>query len=202
MGAVIEWGVAECCLEGEEKSGDSYVVRPFPNGVLVAVLDGAGHGKEASAAAKTAVDILAANPQDGVIALIKRCHEVLRKTRGVVMSLASFNEIEAVMTWSGVGNVEGILVRPSNHQPPESLLLRAGLIGHQISTLHAAMMPVAAGDTLVFATDGIRGGFKVAADPKTKPQQVAGRILAENCKGNDDALVLVARYIGADRKNP
>jgi hypothetical protein len=170
--------------------------------VLVAVLDGIGHGEEASVAAKTAGDILEANAQDNIISLLKRCHEVLRGTRGVVMSLASFNGVQGVMTWTGVGNVEGLLLRSNNTHPhQESLLLRAGLVGHQLPALQASMTPVAVGDTLIFTTDGIRNGFNVAGRLKNPPQKIANQILSEESKGNDDALVLVARYVGSERKN-
>lgn len=198
---VIDWGVAHAALAGQPKSGDCHVVKPFPNGALVAVLDGIGHGEEACAAAEAAVDLLAANAQDHIISLLKRCHEVLRGTRGAVMSLASINSVEGVMTWSGVGNVEGLLVR-SDHGTPqrESLLLRAGVLGHQLPALKAAVIPVQTGDTLIFTTDGIRGGFNYASRLKQPPEQIAKQILSEESKGNDDALVLVARYVGADRR--
>ena len=204
MGAVIEWGVAQTALGGQPKSGDCHVVRSFPNGALVAVLDGIGHGEEASAAAKTAAGVLEVNAQDNIISLLKRCHEALRGTRGAVMSLASFNGVEGVMTWTGVGNVEGLLLRSNNTHPhQESLLLRSGLVGHQLPALQASMTPVAAGDTLIFTTDGIHNDFKVEQRHlKNSPQQMASRIISEASKGNDDALVLVARYVGPDRQNP
>ncbi|HEY2990781.1 MAG TPA: SpoIIE family protein phosphatase [Candidatus Binatia bacterium] len=199
--SVIDWGVAHAAFGGEPKSGDSHLVQPFPNGVLVGVLDGIGHGEEACAVAETAVGILAARPGDSIISLLKRCHEALRGTRGVVMSLASFNGNEGVMTWSGVGNVEGLLMHPDHATPQrESLLLRGGVVGHQLPALQAAVVPLTAGDTLIFTTDGIRGGFNVAPQLKNPPQKIADHILSEASKGNDDALVLVARYTGAERQ--
>jgi negative regulator of sigma-B (phosphoserine phosphatase) len=200
--AVIDWGVARAALGGNPKCGDGHVVQPFRNGVLVAVMDGLGHGDEACRAAETAVKMLAAHAEENIISLLKRCHEALRGTRGAVMSLASFNRIEGVMTWSGVGNVEGILLRADHGNPQrESLLLRGGVVGHQLPALVPAIMPVTAGDTLIFTTDGIRNGFNLAGHLKNPPQKIANQILSEESKGNDDALVLVARYVGSERKN-
>ena len=68
----IEWDVAQATLKGENKSGDGYLVKPFAKNVLVAVVDGLGHGDEAAAAAKIAVDVLDANAHDSVISLFKR----------------------------------------------------------------------------------------------------------------------------------
>ena len=47
--------------------------------------------------------------------------------------------------------------------------------------------------------DGIGSGFTRGAEPRATPQQIAERILAEHGKGTDDALVLVARYLGGPR---
>jgi phosphoserine phosphatase RsbX len=55
---------------------------------------------------------------------------------------------------------------------------------------------VGAGDTLVFATDGISGDFLADVSAREEPQRLADQILARHGKGTDDALVLVARYLG------
>jgi hypothetical protein len=198
---VVDWGVAQAALGGHPKSGDCHLIMPFSGGVLVAAMDGIGHGDEACRAAETAAGILAARAGDNIIALLKRCHEALRGTRGAVMSLASFSA-EGVMTWSGVGNVEGLLLRADHAGPPrESLLLRAGVVGRQLPALQASVVPVTAGDTLIFTTDGIRGGFNsIAPLMHHPPQQIADQILARDSKGTDDALVLVARYLGREPK--
>lgn len=198
--AVLDWGVAHAALGGNPKCGDCHVVQPFPDGALVAVLDGIGHGDEACRAAECASDVLVAHPKENIVALLKRCHETLRGTRGAVMSLASFNGAVGMMTWAGVGNVEGLLLRADHGNPQrESLLLRAGVLGHQLPALFAAAIPVAPGDTLIFATDGIRQGFNAAPLLKRPPQKIASQILSEDAKGNDDALVLVARYVGPEK---
>jgi hypothetical protein len=57
-------------------------------------------------------------------------------------------------------------------------------------------MPVAPGDMLVLSTDGIRPGYFDLLGTEASPQELAGRILEEYGKGTDDALVLVARYLG------
>ena len=127
---LIEWGVAVQPLEGEAESGDQYVVQPFPKGVLVAAVDGLGHGPEAAAAARSAVAILKDYAHEPVISLLRRCHERLIRTRGVVMSLASFNALDSTMTWLGVGNVEGLLLRAdvAANPPRENVLLRSGVV--------------------------------------------------------------------------
>jgi serine phosphatase RsbU (regulator of sigma subunit) len=183
---------------GEAACGDVAVVRPFRRGALVAVIDGLGHGEEAAHAARLAAAELEAHAPESVIALIRRCHAALRGTRGVVMSLASFNAQDDTMTWLGVGNVEGLLVRAASGPEPlrETVLLRGGVVGYELPPLQAFVVPVAPGDSLVFATDGVRNEFTagVSANGKTAPQ--AEDLLSRYAGETDDALVLVARYMG------
>jgi serine/threonine protein phosphatase PrpC len=194
----IEWGVATRALPGETESGDLHLVAPFAEGVLIAVMDGLGHGTEAAEAARNAAAALALEPYDTVTSLMQRCHSALRKTRGVVLSLASIDATANLMTWVGVGNVDGTLYHIEPFKPPkrESMPRRGGVVGYQMPSLRATTLPVTPGDTLIFATDGIGNDFSAEALLALHPQQTANHILGRHAKESDDALVLVARYLG------
>jgi phosphoserine phosphatase RsbX len=196
--AIVDWAVATLALEGESESGDLHAVFPFEGGALVAAIDGLGHGPEAAVAARSAADALERQPGQPVMELLSRCHESLRGTRGAVITLASFDVRRATMCWVGVGNIEGTLLRaePGEGRPRESVMLVGGVPGHQLPNLRANELPVSPGDTLVLATDGVRGGYLDLVDASDPPQQLADHLLAEYGKGTDDALVLVARYLG------
>jgi serine/threonine protein phosphatase PrpC len=200
--STIDCGVAQIALEGETVSGDRHLVAPFPDGVLVGVVDGLGHGAEAAAAAGTAVATLAANAHEPVISLLKRCHDALKGTRGAAMSLASFSATYSTVTWLGVGNVEGVLVRADKHAvpPQENIMLFPGIAGHNLPSLRAVIHPVNPGDLLILFTDGIRRDF-LSGPPILghSLQRVADRICAKYSKFTDDALVLMARYVGGPR---
>jgi negative regulator of sigma-B (phosphoserine phosphatase) len=195
---MLDWGVASLPMEGQSESGDRYVVQFFPGGILLAVIDGLGHGYEASAAASSAESILRAQPQEPVISLVRRCHESLRSSRGVVMSVVSFDTSHGLMTWLGVGNVRGILSRSGFTSIPrrDELLLRGGIIGGEIPPLQASVLPVSHGDTLYLATDGIDGEFAQELMSPEMPKRAAEAILSRYAKREDDALVLVVRVVG------
>jgi len=179
--------------------GDAYVAQPVPEGMLVAVMDGLGHGEEAATAARIATAALESCPPQSVVSMLKHCHERLLGTRGVVMSLALLNETDGTLTWVGVGNVEGWLLRGDATAIPtqESLLLRGGVLGSQLPPPYASIIPLMKGDTLIFATDGIRNGFPQEVNLSDPPQKIADAILAKHNKKTDDALVLVVRYRGS-----
>lgn len=198
--ALIDWGVASLALPGETQSGDLHFVKQVGTSALVAAVDGLGHGAEAAIAARAAVAALERHATESPVPLIERCHRALHGTRGVVMSVAAFGRPDQSMTWLGVGNVEGLLLRGDGAARPgaarASLVTRGGIVGSELPRLHPVVLPIAPGDTLIFATDGIREGFAEGLAPEATPQQLADQILARHGKGTDDALVLVARYVG------
>jgi len=194
---MAEYGVARFALPGDGESGDQYLVCCNQTGILVAAVDGIGHGAEAASAAKAAIDILRNGIGEPILSLVAKCHENLRSTRGVVMSVASVEVIHGLMTWLGVGNVQGVLVRADRKNgAQETLLLRGGVVGDQLPQLQAAVLPVAKGDLLVFATDGVRTDFTRTLSPLENPQRAADRILKSFSNGSDDALVLAMRITG------
>jgi hypothetical protein len=196
---VVDVGVATLALAGESESGDLHLVEPFPGGVLVAAVDGLGHGGEAASAARLACATLERDPAATLPELFERAHRRLLRTRGVVMSLASFDDRDGVLTWLGVGNVEGTLLRAgaAASPPSESILLRGGVVGYQLPPLRPSRTGLGPGDTLVLTTDGVRTGFLAGLELGEPAQRIADRILADHARENDDALVLVARYLGA-----
>jgi negative regulator of sigma-B (phosphoserine phosphatase) len=203
MGALIEHGIAARPFPGQRVSGDRALVIPFPNGVLAAAVDGLGHGEAAGLAAGIAIATMEMHAAEEPTALVKICHNQLKSTRGVAMSLASINPCEGIMTWLGIGNVDGQLWRVADHPPVrESLLVRSGVVGYQLPPLRAYRLSVTAGDLLIFTTDGIFSNYArqlPADDPilRYQPvQEIASRILGRFGKITDDALVLVIRYLG------
>jgi len=201
--SLLQLGVWSVSLNEDEESGDRHFVKVVPDGVLIGVVDGLGHGKEAAVAAQTAVRHLESNAGDPLISLFQSCHSQLKNTRGVVMSLASFSAGPNTMTWLAVGNVEGVLVRADSSIKParETILLRGGVVGLKLPQLVASVLPVFSGDVLILATDGVARSFGDSVMVSDSPQTIANRIGAEFKTNNDDALVLVARYTGITHVN-
>jgi negative regulator of sigma-B (phosphoserine phosphatase) len=203
MATLIEHGIAARTFSGERVSGDLALIKPFAHGVLAAAIDGLGHGEAAAAAAKLAADTLELHAEDEPAVLIDRCHRALKDTRGAAMSLASIDGREGMMTWLGVGNVDGQLLRVSATPPSrETLLTRSGVVGYQLPPLRVYRLFVIKGDLLIFTTDGINSRYMShfpADDPllrRQSVQEIADRILARFGKMTDDAVVLVIRYLG------
>lgn len=184
-------------MPGESLSGDLHVVLPHRHGVMLAAIDGCGHGPEAARAAEMAAASLRQKPESTVISHLNRCHLALDGSRGAVMTLADFNHRDQTLTLCGVGNVETTLFRAaaSGGTPPqETALLRGGVVGAQLPEPYASVIPVYPGDVLVMATDGVRTDFGQELALRSQPQRLADHLLEKHYKGNDDALVLVVRF--------
>jgi serine/threonine protein phosphatase PrpC len=194
---LIDWSTAEEVLPGETQSGDRYVVKNLPEGALLAVVDGIGHGQEAARSAELAAGVFAGSEARPLISLLRRCQLRLQGTRGAVVSMAWFSPADDTMTWLGVGNVAGVLLRSvaCGVARQESLLLRAGTVGAALPAISASVVPVSYGDTLIFATDGIRSGFADRLRVNGSPREIAQEIIRNHWRKHDDALVLVARYV-------
>ncbi|MGQ9887327.1 MAG: SpoIIE family protein phosphatase [Aggregatilineales bacterium] len=191
----VEWAVAQLAHPHETDSGDQYTALPLPGGLLLAVIDGLGHGARAAAAARLAAAALNDCPSADLNALVARCHAALAGTRGAVMTLAALDVDQGALAWLGIGNVTGVLVH-SGHRPQdpkrEHLHLRGGVVGYNLPQPRTFSANLAPGDVLVLATDGIHGGFADNISARQPAQTIADHILAQHGRGGDDALVLVA----------
>lgn len=196
--SLLDVAVANWTHAGEGECGDLHLVEPTPDGMLVAVVDGVGHGAEAARVAHMAISILKRHASEPVSELIKLCHEGLRTTRGAVAALGSFHARSHTLTWTGVGNVEGKLFTQGAPSGPLTLLSASGTLGHGDGIeVHPFKISIDVGDTLILASDGVRSDFYLGLDMGQSPRELADRILSRSVMHKDDAMILVARYKGA-----
>jgi negative regulator of sigma-B (phosphoserine phosphatase) len=188
-------GVAERALLGEARSGDLGVAIPFADGALVGAIDGLGHGDAAADAACRALEALSARPDAVLGELFDACHTALRGTRGAVMTLVSFDFAATELSWFGVGNVEARLLHADQAARPEAPMLLGGVVGQSLPGIRPSRQRLRRGDMLVLATDGVAPDFAVQRHLGSV-DVIAAKILAERARPEDDALVVVARYLG------
>jgi len=192
----LEWAVAAAPAPGEAASGDLHLVCPTTDGLLVAVVDGLGHGTGAATAARRAVDALEAYREESTVSLVRRCHAQLLATRGAAMCIAKFRLEDDTMTWLSIGNVAALLLRADSHtsRPMESAVARSGVVGHRLPALQGSITKVWPGDLLILATDGIHRELGETLALGLDPRTLSERILERHRRPDDDALVLAARY--------
>ncbi len=194
----VEWAVCSRALAGQAVSGDLHIVAARARGVLVGAIDGLGHGPEAAAAARIVAAVIEQHVEEDLKDILQCCHAELRGTRGVAASLAALDTACSEIGWVGVGDVAAMVVRASGPAGlvRSVLVPRHGVIGYRLPTIDVANVPLALGDTLIFTTDGIRPDVAPRTLSGLAPHEMADEILRAYGRLNDDALVLVVRYLG------
>jgi negative regulator of sigma-B (phosphoserine phosphatase) len=175
---------------GSRVCGDAAMAAPNRHGALLAVVDGLGHGDGAAEAAEAAVATIRQQVDGGLDEVFQTCHVALRRTRGCVMALAAVSALRPELSWAGVGNVEAAVWAPFGRLRVR-LGSRPGIVGYGSATTRAEVIGYGAGDLLVIATDGI--ALLEALPAAARVADIAAAILEEGVRGDDDALVLVAR---------
>ncbi|MDR3615823.1 MAG: SpoIIE family protein phosphatase [Candidatus Obscuribacterales bacterium] len=190
----IDWAVASQVHPHELVCGDAYCVTQIANGVVICVIDGLGHGPEAAEASRAAIATISNHKDDAAEEIVARCHDALKATRGAVLSLAIVDSVHNRLSWVGIGNIEGILLHGEAQH--EWLPLRAGIVGCRMPGIRAIEMPISPGDLLIMFSDGITSHVLDPIHINREPVEVAERIIRTHIRRTDDALVLVARYLG------
>jgi negative regulator of sigma-B (phosphoserine phosphatase) len=195
----LELGVAGIAIEGEQRSGDLAVFAPYDRGGLAVVIDGLGHGDDAHAASAIAARVIEEHASAEPQVLLARCHEALRRSRGVVLTAAWFDLEDLEVSWAGVGNVEARLVRGDAvyGDRHDSALVLGGVVGYNLPTVRPSYFDLRAGDAVAFATDGIDADFSASLTPGLPAQRLAERIFQRHARETDDALAAVVRYVGS-----
>ena len=193
----LEIGVAWAAIEGEQRSGDLAVFAPYDRGGLAVVIDGLGHGDEAADASEIAAQVIVEHASDEPSVLLARCHEALRRSRGVVLTAAWFDLVDKEISWAGVGNVEARLVRGAAGYGDrhDSALVLGGVVGYNLPAFRPSFTDLRPGDAVAFATDGIDADYSNSLTPGLPAQRLAERILERHTRDTDDALAAVVRYL-------
>jgi hypothetical protein len=169
--------------------GDSFVIEQREGEVLAAVIDGLGHGYESSVAAERAVEVIREHADLTVGAILQRCHQELRTTRGAavgVMKVAESGEGE----FCGIGNIE---VQALNGQPP-SVFCLAGIVGHNMRSSKVMKVAMKPGDIYCLMSDGISSRGNLKSCLPGPAETVARRIVESWGKDHDDATAVVLGF--------
>ena len=169
--------------------GDSFVIEDREGVLLAAVIDGLGHGYESSVAAELAVEVIKGCGDLGVDAILRRCHEELRVTRGAAVGILKVEE-GGEGEFCGIGNIE---VQALNGHAP-SIFCLAGIVGHNLRASKVQRVVMKPGDIYCLMSDGISSRGNLKSCLPGAPETVARRIVENWGKEHDDATALVVGF--------
>jgi len=184
----MDVGAANRPKKGEIESGDLHCIWRDDGRILVAVIDGLGHGPKAAEASRQGHRCIERNRTSRPGRLLRRCDEAMRGTRGAAIAICLIEE--GILTHAGVGNVEMVC----SSVAPIRALNSPGIVGARTRRINETSHPLHKGDTLVLHTDGISSRFALDDYLNLDVQTMAETILDHHGKDHDDATCVVLRY--------
>lgn len=174
--------------------GDGYFVKRTETDVRIFFGDGLGHGQHAKDAIEKAVSAFRVSTEPDPADVLRLIHEQVRRTRGMVATVAIFDLEQSTWRLCGVGNINTRLytgIQFKNYVPYN------GTIGMNIpNSLKTSVYEVEKNQHLIMCSDGIRSRWdlnKYQAIFRSDPIVLAGCLYKDFSRRTDDSSVLIAK---------
>jgi anti-sigma regulatory factor (Ser/Thr protein kinase) len=178
---------------GEEVCGDAWTLVQGRGRLVLLVVDGLGHGRDAAVAARAAVAAAERNAARNAAELLETVHAALRPTRGAAAAVMLLQPESELCTICGVGNIAA-MIRSAGRT--RSMVSHNGTLGHQVHKMQEFSYPFPRGSLLIAHTDGIATHWDLAAYPGLEarhPAIVAAALCRDFDRGRDDLTVVALR---------
>ena len=155
--------------------------------------DGLGHGPEAHLAVQTAIKEMAVFSGDGPADILRYLHPLVKKTRGLVGTVATYNFAERLWRICGIGNIATRTYTGAS----KNFLSYNGVIGMNMpNTLNEQQVKHERGQTIIMCSDGIKTRWelqKYVGIFRYDLSILAAAIYKDFGRKTDDMSVLVCR---------
>ena len=187
----IRIGAVCVAAPGETVSGDSWAACLESDRAAVIVADGLGHGPDAAEASLAAIAAFQHDPFGSLAQTLASVHRDLRGTRGAAASLLIADSAQATLRGAGAGNV---VTRVVSGTFDKTLLSQHGTLGLEVRRAEEVTAPWPDHAMLILHSDGI--ATRWASDSlyplmQHDPVLVALLLLRDQCRGRDDATIVV-----------
>ena len=179
---------------GEDVCGDQWSTHEHRGRGTIVVADGLGHGVDACAAARTAIDAMQKSEDLSPRELVQRMHESMRHTRGAAVGVAELDQERRIALFCGLGNVSARIFEGGS--PARHMVSVNGTAGVEARVLREFTYPWPAGAAIVLHSDGLSARWDLADYPGLlahDPGVIAGVLMRDQCRHTDDATVVVAK---------
>jgi anti-sigma regulatory factor (Ser/Thr protein kinase) len=178
----------------EEVCGDGYWIKHTAAATIVFFGDGLGHGPYAKEAVDTAGEFFFDNNDTDPVEILRQMHEKIRRTRGLVGTVAVCNKVSGEWRICGIGN---ILTRLYSGLQYKNFMPYNGVVGLNIpKSMSPSVAPSEKNQHLIMCSDGIQTRWDLNKYPaifKYDNTVLAAAIYKDFTRGNDDSSVLIAK---------
>ncbi|MEI9920846.1 MAG: SpoIIE family protein phosphatase [Bacteroidota bacterium] len=178
----------------EEVCGDGYAVIQNKSYAKILFGDGLGHGTYAAEAVETAKDFFFSCDENEPVVILKGMHEHVRRTRGLVATVAVLDKKAGTWSICGVGNINTRMYTGIEYR---TYMAYNGTLGLNVpNSMKSTQVPLERNQHIFMCSDGITTRWNLNRYPyifKYDPLLVAAVIYKDFSRGNDDASVLIAK---------
>jgi anti-sigma regulatory factor (Ser/Thr protein kinase) len=179
---------------GETECGDGFYSITTRDHIKVFLGDGLGHGPEAAHAVIEAGKAFLDCPEKDPAEIIRYIDTEVKKTRGLVGTVAVFDLLQKNWKVCGVGNIITKIMSPAN---AKNLMAYNGIIGLNVPrTLHAQEVDYEKGQHIILSSDGIKSKWdtiRYTAIQRYDAAILSAAIFKDFARLTDDMSVAVCK---------
>ncbi len=176
--------------------GDGWSMKRKANRITILFADGLGHGEHAFDAVRKASEEFQLCQEEEPVEIIRTIHQKVKKTRGLVGTIAVLDMANRQWRFCGVGNV---ITRVYGGMMFKHYLSYNGIIGLNIpNSLNETVVEAEKNQQLVMCSDGLRTRWELTKYPsllKFDHLILAAALYKDHTRGNDDSSVLVGKVM-------
>lgn len=185
---------------GEDACGDGWGMCRNGHRHVVVATDGLGHGIDAAAASRAAIDYLeredfGESASRGPADLLEGIHRALLSTRGAAVAVAELDRVSRTIRFAGLGNITARICEPG--MPAVNMVSMHGTAGGTgQNRFREFSYAWPEGALLILHSDGVATRWEPKDYPgllSRDPALICGVLLRDFRRGNDDASVVVIR---------
>lgn len=179
---------------GETECGDGFYSLTTRQHFKIFLGDGLGHGAEAANAVIQAGKAFLNCPENDPVEIIRYLNAEVKKTRGLVGTIAVFDFDAKKWKICGVGNISTKVMSPANGK---NVMAYNGIIGLNVPrTLNSQEIEYEKGQHLIMCSDGLKSKWdtvKYAAIQRYDPCILAASLMKDFARHTDDMSVAVCK---------
>lgn len=176
--------------------GDGMIIRRSREMIKVMVADGLGHGLHAHEAVEKAKEFFVSTSEQEPVEIIRGMHTHIRKTRGLVASVAVLNFRERQWKICGVGN---IVTRLYGGMMFKHYMAYNGIVGLNIpGSMKETVIDAERNQQLIMCSDGIRTRWDLTKYPsvyKYDSMLLSAALYKDFSRGTDDSSIFIGKVI-------
>lgn len=181
-------------MPGETVCGDGAAVRILDDKALIFVGDGLGHGPHAKDAVDKAGQVFLKTRSSDPSEVIKEMNDEVKKSRGLVGTVAVLDLRKKQWEICGVGNIYTRLQKGLEYR---NYIGNNGIISLNISSrLQNAVWEVEKFQLLIFCSDGLTTRWDLVRYPsilKYDPMIIAAALYKDHARKTDDMTILIVK---------